>query len=67
MNELELILFFVCWIGGFYVYKKDWYNQKGFYHYFRVIINIIFCGSLVLGLSYLTIYGLIRYIIKHYL
>lgn len=67
MGIVELILFSILLIGGLYVYKKDLYNQKGFYHYFRLITNIIFLGSLVLGLLYIVVYGFIKYIYKHYL
>jgi hypothetical protein len=67
MNGIEFILFSILLIGGLFIYYKDWYNQKGFYHYFRVIINIIFLGSLVLGLLYIVVYGFIRNIYKHYL
>jgi hypothetical protein len=67
VDGLEYIFFSMLLIGGLYIYKKDWYSQKGFYHYFRVITNIIFLGSLVLGLLYIVVYGFIRYIYKHYL
>jgi hypothetical protein len=63
---VEYILFSILLIGGSFIYYKDWYSQKGFYHYFRVIINIIFGVSLLF--FWVVIFdGIIKYIYKHYL
>lgn len=67
VDSLEYILFSILLIGGLYIYKKDWYSQKGFYHYFRVFIHIVLGIFLVGGWLYLVVYGFIKYIYKHYL
>jgi hypothetical protein len=66
VNGFDFILFSILLIIGLYIYKKDWYSQKGFYHYFRVIIHIVLGLFLVGGFLYLVVYGFIRYFYKHF-